>query len=332
MTRVSAEDRYRRLTAALDGLSELAAGPHGQAVARTLAGDDVILARMQAAADVIRGAGLAVCCDGSRAELLRAAVAWQRYAGGPVVPVHADCGRDLSRGLLRLWTRGAPPPADQRARLRAARMRLAGQVRAQCAALRTEVRQQPAPVGARRRGRLREDTEQRVRRVLNRLDAALRLEFADAGGQLGVPGPAPVPGLPPLPPVRLENRLTVLFGGGFGVGAALTLDRAGAVLPAAPGPLAVLSALAGAGLGGWVVRTRRQLSARAVLERWAAEVSAAVRAALDEHIAAELLAASGDIARAGFSTVPDQPCDPSDILAINSAVHCSVNLHSGLKS
>ena len=100
--RAAAPARYRRIDAVLAGLAGLAAGPGGARLAGFLAGDEVVLARMAAAAEVVRHAGMAVA---SPADPLRAAIRWRRYAGGPVSALHRACGADLARGALRLWDR-----------------------------------------------------------------------------------------------------------------------------------------------------------------------------------------------------------------------------------
>ena len=69
------------------------------------AGDDVVLARMAAAAEVLGAAGMPVS---RAADSLRMAIGWQRYAEGPVSELHRSCGLDLTRGALRLWDRREP--------------------------------------------------------------------------------------------------------------------------------------------------------------------------------------------------------------------------------
>lgn len=103
--RAAAEVRYRRATTALAALAGRAAGRRGGPTAEFLAGDEVAEARMAAAVAVVRAAGLPVAIGGTADELLRAAVAWQRYAGGPVSALHRSCGTDIARGALRLWAR-----------------------------------------------------------------------------------------------------------------------------------------------------------------------------------------------------------------------------------
>ena len=103
--RAAAPVRYRRIEAVLTELTGMAAGPGGARLAEFLAGDDVVLARMAAAAEVLGAAGMPVS---RAADSLRMAVGWQRYAEGPVSELHRSCGLDLTRGALRLWDRREP--------------------------------------------------------------------------------------------------------------------------------------------------------------------------------------------------------------------------------
>jgi len=98
--RAAAPVRYRRLTESLAAL-----GADDTRAAPALTGDDVVLARMAAAAAVVGAAGAADPeCD-TRSDHLRRAIHWQRYARGPVSPLHRACAVDIARGSLRLWAR-----------------------------------------------------------------------------------------------------------------------------------------------------------------------------------------------------------------------------------
>ncbi len=267
---ISAATRYRRVAEAL-------------AVIGPAAGDDLPAARMMLAAEVLREAGLAVdLADGP--DLAHRAARWRCYADGPVTPLHAACGSDVARGLLRSWERrrrATTAPA-----LRGARIRLAARCRTACAALRDELRDDaarlPGPVTRRRLAGFAEHAAQRAQVCA----AAVADALAD---EVGYPAPPPQPALPPLRRTGPENRLSAVVGGFFGLGAALLLTRLlTGPLPQAAAASAGLAA--GLALGGWVVWTRRLLAGRAAADRWAVEAAAAVRAALDEHLAAELAA------------------------------------------
>jgi hypothetical protein len=113
--RVGALPRYRRLVDALAPLVGQSVGPRGARVAEFLAGDAVVLARRAAAADVLTAAGEIPAgeipddsCEPDTA--LRRAIAFQRYARGPVAVLNRACGADIVRGELRLWRRAARCP------------------------------------------------------------------------------------------------------------------------------------------------------------------------------------------------------------------------------
>lgn len=100
---LAAPVRYRRVRAALTELQALAT--RSDAVAGLLAGDDVVLAVMTAAVDVVVAAGLRVDPRDDAAAHLHRAVRWRAYSRGPVGPLHRACGTDISRGSLRLFER-----------------------------------------------------------------------------------------------------------------------------------------------------------------------------------------------------------------------------------
>ncbi|VEG50137.1 hypothetical protein [Mycolicibacterium chitae] len=88
--------RYRRIVAACEALAARAITD--VTTAELLAGDDVVLARMAAAGDVV-GADVV---GGLDAGGVPSALHWRRYAAGPVSALHRDCGLDIARGALRL--------------------------------------------------------------------------------------------------------------------------------------------------------------------------------------------------------------------------------------
>ncbi|KUI30804.1 hypothetical protein AU195_05320 [Mycobacterium sp. IS-1496] len=100
---LAAPVRYRRVRAALADLQGRAAGD--ERVAQFLTGDDVVLAVMTAAVDVVQAAGLEVDRGDDPVAHLRRAVRWRGYSRGPVGPLHRACGADICRGSLRLFER-----------------------------------------------------------------------------------------------------------------------------------------------------------------------------------------------------------------------------------
>jgi hypothetical protein len=148
--------------------------------------------------------------------------------------------------------------------------------------LRGEVQREAAVVSRRGLETFEECVRRRAQQVADDFDSAL-------AKRLAVPGPTPLPPvqiyLPPPRRAVLEDRLSAVFGTGFGLGVALTLGRFVAeAMPAAVPAVVPLCGGAGVALAGWVVRTRRLVTARAALERWAGEVASGLRAALEERV------------------------------------------------
>ncbi|BBX75361.1 hypothetical protein H7H78_12105 [Mycobacterium shinjukuense] len=110
-----AEVRYRRVLEAVAELEALAVADRrlGDQIGEFLASDDTVLARMAAAVDMARLAGLQPEPDTVSDEPvvhLERARRWQRHnlengGSGPVSDVRRACGADITRGSLRLWAR-----------------------------------------------------------------------------------------------------------------------------------------------------------------------------------------------------------------------------------
>ena len=319
---VSAPARYRRIEATLTELSCRATGPEGSRLAALLAGDDVVLSRMVAAAEVLRGAGMPV--PPVPADPLAAAIRWRRYAGGPVSDLHRACAADLARGALRLWDRRpavAGPTARRAATagLRQTRIEAATAVRATCAALRTEL--QTGAAEATRAEAFVRRARHRVAAVAAEADAEITWRLAAAGaGSAGRPDPPVLPEGPPLRTAALEGRLTALIGLTFGAGAALTLSRA--LIDLVPGwsqPVMAGCAVIGLTIGGWIIRVRRVLSERAAADRWVAEITAGLRSALDDLVTVRFAAAEVTPPTCGpfTSEIRHTPVDDGDDLRVN---------------
>lgn len=101
----SAEVTYRRVCAASAELDRLAIDD--RRVAALVCSDALVLARMAAAVDVVRAAGLAVELGDDVASQQRCAVRWRNYSRGPVSLLHHGCGADIARGSLRRLARTA---------------------------------------------------------------------------------------------------------------------------------------------------------------------------------------------------------------------------------
>ena len=99
-----AEMRYRRVRSALAELRTIAAGGRPD-VDEFLCGDDVVVAVMAVAVDVVEAAGLSVDPADEPSAHLRRAQHWHRYSRGPVNQLHRSCGADICRGSLTLLQR-----------------------------------------------------------------------------------------------------------------------------------------------------------------------------------------------------------------------------------
>ncbi|MBX7431721.1 hypothetical protein JDV09_06305 [Mycobacterium sp. Y57] len=198
--------------------------------------------------------------------------------------------------------------AGLRADVQRARVELSGVVRERCALARAELQDAAAtatrgrvPAGA-TRARV-DDFAALVRRRCDALvadvDAAAAARRRDLSAEYGVhcpPTAVAAPGItlrdPPLRARRLERRLSVVLGAGFGFGVALMSSRLLAGLaPGLAGAGLAAGGIAGLLLSLWVVGMRGLLQDRAVLDRWVAEVTVQARGTLDERVAAGMLTA-----------------------------------------
>ncbi|MFG1934162.1 hypothetical protein ACGFK1_26500 [Mycobacterium sp. NPDC048908] len=186
-----------------------------------------------------------------------------------------------------------------RSQIQQARVQLTYFARNRCTSVRAELQEDVSDVTRRKLGRFESYAHTRVGEVIDEVDEGITTHLGDVATELGLAAPEPPP--PPVapamtrPPVksrRLETQLTMVLGAGFGFGVALATTRLFAGL--APG-LTIAGLVAG-GLVGlllmvWVVGIRGLLQDRAVLDRWVAEVTAALRAAVEERVATRVLAA-----------------------------------------
>ena len=186
-----------------------------------------------------------------------------------------------------------------RSQVQQARHQLAYFARNRCTSVRAELSEDAAAMTRRRLPEFEEYVGKRVDEVVAEVNAGITGQLGDAAAEMGLTAPAATPP-PPSPPIpspqlksrTLETRLMMLLGAGFGLGVALTISRLFANL--APG-YTVAGLVAGGVIGlvvtVWVVGMRGLLHDRAVLDRWVSDVTAELRAAVDQLVAARVLAA-----------------------------------------
>ena len=263
---------------------------------------------------------LAANRDGTERWGSRPVIPWVGVAAAPGLgAADVDALVDVLRdGLAR-------PPAGRVVRpvavasrdvLARTRLRLLRSVRDGASALRTELRTAAATVPAGGASAF----EAQVRARTERFVAAVDREAADAVGEVAAelgrvaapPGHAlrlePTDAGRPTSSRRLEARLTAVLGLGFGVGIALAAGRL--VAGWAPGLSAAglaAGAVVGLSLGVWVVRTRRLLHDRAVLDRWVADVAGTARWHAEARVAEWLLAAESAWTPARPPAIPVGP-------------------------
>lgn len=306
--------------------------------AEFLATDAVVMARMSAAIEVMRAAGVEVDTTGGVADHLRRAVRWRRYGDGPVPDLHRSCAADIARGCLRLWAQagGTPQPISEpigplavtrirnrqargvlvRGQAQLVRVQLGTRARTTCVALRTDLSREAAQLSRRGVVEFDDRVHAELLRVATEFDDAVNrrlAELAQAGGITAAavadqPGPDVAACLPSRRRPVLENRLTALLGIGFGFSVSMTVGRVIADLrPDWTAAAAVGCGALGLVLTAWVVGSRRLLTERAAAERAVVEAVTNLRVALQERVLTRALAVESALAAEFADPVSDRP-------------------------
>ena len=194
-----------------------------------------------------------------------------------------------------------------RSQTQQARVQLSYFARNRCASVRAELQEDAGSLTRRQLPEFLADARGRIDEVVVEVDEGTTTHLADVAQSLGLtvdpPASTALPKIeipaPQLKSRRLETRLMMLVGVGFGLGVALTLSRLLADL--APG-LTIAGAVACAAIGlaltVWVVGTRGLLRDRALLDRWAGEATAQLRSALEQLVATRVLGAESSLTAA----------------------------------
>jgi hypothetical protein len=189
-----------------------------------------------------------------------------------------------------------------RGQVQQARVQLSYFARNRCSSVRSELQEDVAGLSRRNIPEFEAYTRKRVDEVVTEVSEGATAHLADVAAVMGVPVALPaVEKLPAVdvPPPHLKSRrqetwLMMLLGAGFGLGVALTLSRLVAGL--AP-RLNALTQIAGAvacvaiGLAVTfvVVNIRGLLHDRALLDRWAGDVTSSLRSVVEELVATRVL-------------------------------------------
>jgi hypothetical protein len=194
-----------------------------------------------------------------------------------------------------------------RSQTQQARVQLSYFARNRCASVRSELQEDAAGLTRRQLPAFESYARGRIDSVVAEVDEGTTTHLTDVATSLGLavepPAPAALPKIempaPQLKSRRLETRLMMLLGAGFGLGVALTLSRLVADL--APGLTlagAVACAAIGLALAVWVVGMRGLLRDRALLDRWAGEATAHLRSAVEQLVATRVLGAESSLTAA----------------------------------
>jgi hypothetical protein len=220
-----------------------------------------------------------------------------------------DALREARSTALRDWRQSKTERSiTLRGQIQQARVQLSYFARNRCTSVRGELQMDAAALSRRKMGGFEGFTRGRVEQVVAEVSAGTDTHLADVAEVMGVPLALPaveqLPVVdvapPPLKSRRQETALMLLLGAGFGLGVGLTLSRMLAGLTPHRGPgfapgLEVAGAVGcvavGLALTFVVVTLRGLLRDRALLDRWAGEVTASLRAVVEELVATRVLLA-----------------------------------------
>ena len=197
-----------------------------------------------------------------------------------------------------------------RGQIQQARVQLSHSAVNRCASVRTELQEHAAGLSRRNIPGFEEDAREALDEVVEEVSRDTGAGLADVARVVGVPMELPeleqLPAVdvspPPLKPRRQETWLMVLLGVGFGLGVALTLSRlmSGVVSRLNPA-LAVLAAVVcvaiSVALTFVVINIRGLLHERALLDRWAGDVTSSLRSVVEELVATRVLVAESLLSR-----------------------------------
>jgi hypothetical protein len=216
-----------------------------------------------------------------------------------------DALRDARSAALRqLRQSKSERTITLRGQIQQARVQLSYFARNRCSSVRSELQEDAAALSRRTMPGFETDMRGRVEQVVGEVSEGTATHLADVAQLMGVPLalPAleqlPVVDMPPAPlkSRRQETGLMLLLGAGFGLGVALTLSRAVAGLSPRLNPgLEIAGAVACVAIGlaitFAVVNLRGLLRDRALLDRWAGEVTASLQSVVEELVATRVLVA-----------------------------------------
>jgi hypothetical protein len=126
---------------------------------------------------------------------------------------------------------------------------------------------------------------------------------------------------PPLKPRRQETWLMMLLGAGFGLGVALTLSRllsgaASRLSPVLASAAAVACVVIGLVVTFIVINIRGLLRDRALLDRWAGDVTSSLQSVTEELVATRVLGAESVLTKAVMAQDATENAQVTDQVAV----------------
>ncbi|WNG93095.1 hypothetical protein [Mycobacterium sp. ITM-2016-00318] len=190
-----------------------------------------------------------------------------------------------------------------RSQLQQARVQLSYFARNRCTSVRTELQEDASSMTRRRLRGFESYVGTRIDEVVDEVEAGITQHLSDMATELGLTPPEPPASFsppafapPPLESRRLETRLMMVLGAGFGLGVALGVSR----LFAGLAPEFAIAGLVAGGLIGllltaWVVSMRGLLSDRTMLDRWVGVVMGLLQGSLEGRVATRIVAAEAEL-------------------------------------
>jgi hypothetical protein len=198
-----------------------------------------------------------------------------------------------------------------RGQIQQARVQLSHFARNRCSSLRTELQQDAAGMSRRNISGFEAATRGRVDGVVAEVSDGITSQLADVaqvvGLKVALPDVEKLPAVdvrpPPLESRRQETRLMMLLGAGFGLGVALTLGRLVGGVASRLGPVLEIAGAVGCVAIGLavtfaVVYIRGLLRDRALLDRWAGDVTSSLQSVVEELVATRVLVAESALSTA----------------------------------
>jgi hypothetical protein len=191
-----------------------------------------------------------------------------------------------------------------RGQIQQARVQLSHFARNRCASVRSGLQEDTANLARRDMPGFEECARGRVDEVVAEVSEGTGTHLADVAQMTGVPMDMPASeklptvdvAAPRLNTRRQETWLMMLLGAGFGLGVALTLSRLVAGLARRLNPGLEIAGAVGCVAVGLavtllVVNIRGLLRDRALLDRWAGDLTSSLRSVVEELVATRVLAA-----------------------------------------